>query len=57
MINQTLQYKTVTETEKMIPKFECRLTAKIMKKIFYIAAITPVIRRNIVEFLTGRKPK
>ena len=58
VINQTLQYKTVTETEKMILKFECRLTAKIMReKYANIAAITPVIRRNIVEFLTGRKPK
>ena len=58
VINQNLQYKTVTEIEKMIPKFECRVTAKIMReKYANIAAITPVIRRNIAEFLTGRKPE
>ena len=27
------------------------------EKYANIAAITPVSRRNIVEFLTGRKPK
>ena len=57
VINQNLQFKTVTEIEKTIPKFERRVTAKIMReKYANIAAITPVIRRNIAEFLTGRKP-
>ena len=57
-INQNLQYKTVTEIQKMILEFECRVTAKIMRETYAkIAAITPVIRRNIAEFLTGRKPE
>ena len=42
----------------MIPKFVCWLTAKIMReKYANIAAITPVIRRNIAEFLTRWKPE
>ena len=42
----------------MIPKFECPVTAKIMReKYANIAAITPVIKRNTEEFLTGKKPE
>ena len=58
VINKTLHYKTVTEIEKMIPKFECRVTAKIMRENYAnIAAITPAIRRNIAEFLTRRRSR
>ena len=39
-------------------KSDSRVTAKMMRKKYAnIPAITPVIRKNITEFLTGRKPE
>ena len=56
-IDQTKQIKAITEARKMIPKFEKAAFAKeIRNKYCKITSggITPVVRRNLVEFLTGQ---
>ena len=57
-IDQTQQHKTVKEIEKMIRIFESRIEAKEMRgKYSNCASLTPVLRRNLVQFLTGKVPQ
>ena len=52
------QMNTVLEARKMVPTFEKASFAKEMRtKYNKIAGITPVVRRNLVEFLTGKIPR
>ena len=57
-IDQMLQHKTAKEVEKMIPVFESRLEAKEMReKYSNCADMSPVHRRNLVQYLTGKIPQ
>ena len=57
-LDQTLQHRCVSQVQKMIPTFENRTTASIFwKKYVKIMGITPVVRRSLVEFLTGKEPE
>ena len=55
--DQVRQHQTVREVEKLLPMFETRLEAKYLcEKYENIATVSPILRRNIVEFLTGKVP-
>lgn len=57
-IDQTKQCIAVKDVERQIPLFESRLTAKIMRdKYANVSGISPVVRRSLVEFLTGKTPE
>ena len=56
--DQVRQHQTVREVEKLLPMFETRLEAKYLcEKYENIATVSPILRRNIVEFLTGKVPQ
>ena len=56
--DQVRQHQIVREIEKLLPMFETRLEAKCLsEKYENIATVSPILRRNIVEFLTGKVPQ
>ena len=57
-LDQTRQHRSVNDVQKLIPKFESRATAAIFReKYSKITGITPVVRRSLVEFLSGKIPE
>lgn len=57
-LDQTRQHCCVNEVQKLIPKFESRATAAIFcEKYSKVTGITPVVRRSLVQFLTGKIPE
>ena len=56
--DQVRQHQIVREVEKLLPMFETRLEAKYLREKYEnIATVSPILRRNIVEFLTGKVPQ
>ena len=56
--DQVRQHQTVREVEKLLPMFETRLEAKYLgEKYENTATVSSILRRNIVEFLTGKVPQ
>ena len=55
---QVRQHQTVREVEKLLPMLETRLETKYLsEKYENNASVSPILRRNIVEFLTGKVPQ
>ena len=58
IIDQTRQFSTTKRVAGMIPKYEQRACAKdFREKYANIASITPVFRRSLVQYLTGKIPE
>lgn len=57
-LDLTKQSETLVMTRKLVPTFEKESLAREMRKKYEkIANITPVVRRSLVEFLTGKIPR
>ena len=57
-IDQTEQHKTVIKVKETIPQYETRATEKeIREKYSRITGISPVVRRSLFQFVTGKIPK
>lgn len=57
-IDQKRQVDCVVEVRKMVPQFEKLVMAKEMReKYSKISGLTPALRRNLVQYLTGKIPK
>ena len=55
-VDQARQLLTIEEVKKSVPKFETEaLARKMREKYCNISGVTPVVRRSMVEFLTGKK--
>ena len=56
-IDQTEQHKTVIKVKETIPQFETRAIEKeIREKYSRSTGISPVLRRSLVQFVTGEIP-
>ena len=57
-IDQASQHKTVRRIEKMVPEYETRAVAREMReKYSRTSGLSPVICRNLVQYLTGKIPQ
>ena len=57
-LDQQKQYECISSVRDKLPQFERRASADLFRKKFSkIAGITPVLRRSLVEFLTGKIPE
>ena len=54
-IDQTKQHQTVMGVFKLVPQFERRIISRELQERYQsIAKITPVIKPNFVNYVTGR---
>lgn len=57
-IEQASQHKTVQCIAKVVPEYETRAAAREMRERYLNrSGLSPVIRRNLVQYLTGKIPQ
>ena len=58
IIDQKQQIDVVTKVRTIVPKFEkCFLAKQMRTKYSNITGMTPALRRNLVQYLTGAIPR
>ena len=56
--DQVHQHQTVREVRKLLLMFQTRSEAKYLREKYEnIATVSPILRPNIVKFLTGKVPQ
>ena len=54
-IDQTKQHQTVMGISKLVPQFDTRIISRELQERYQsIAKITPAVKRNFVNYVTGR---